>query len=63
MFVVEDNGKRQFSTSTLERAKLRAQSYLKDGNAVSIRADATTSERFTYVYDALAVAWVKLRIH
>jgi hypothetical protein len=60
MFVVEVNGKPELSASTLERAKLLAQSYLRDANVVRIRLhDATGGHSIAYFYDSLTVAWVK----
>ena len=63
MFVVEVNGKPKLSTPTLERAKLLAQSYLRDGNSVRIRAHDATGERVGYFYDPLAVAWMTFDPH
>jgi hypothetical protein len=63
MFIVEVNGKSLLSTPTLERAKLLAQSYLRDGNSVRIRPHDASGPGIAYVYDALAVAWMKLDGH
>jgi len=62
MFVVEVNGKQELSASTLDRAKLLAQSYLRDANVVTIRLHDATGEQIAYFYDPLAVAWVKSAI-
>lgn len=62
MFVVEVNGKPELSASTLERAKLLAQSYLRDANVVRIRLHDATGEQIAYFYDSLTVAWVKSEI-
>jgi len=62
MFVVEVNGKPQLSTPTLERAKLLAQSFLRDGNSVRIRPHDATGGQVGYFYDPLAVAWMQFEI-
>jgi hypothetical protein len=63
MFVVEVNGKPLLSTQTLERAKLLAQSYLRDGNVVWIRPQSAPGEQVGYVYDSLAIAWITVGVH
>ena len=62
MYVVQVNGKPKLSSHSLDRAKLLAQGYLRDGNAVTIRPHDAVGSHIEYFYDPLAVAWMKVEV-